>query len=384
MKNPVFVCSGFVAQYPTGGGMFWVPLQYLLGLRDLGVDAWWIEYLWTSGSAERDEAHLSKFLGCAAEIGIADRVVLVYFPTGSRDNYHAPCHYFGALTEAELSARKGDALLINMANAAIAPLREGWGRTVLFDIDPGQLQIWARENDLGVGSHDVHITIGQNLGALDCLVPLGEVKWQQVWPAVHLPSWPNQDIGGKCYTTVTQWWNESWVVFDGEMLDGNKRNGFLELVDLPRHVSVPLELAANIHPSETEDLALLQRHGWHLADPAEVAGTPRTFRTYVQSSRGEFSCAKPAYVKLRPGWVSDRTLCYLASGRPCVVQDTGVEHLLPSCRGLRFFRTLEEAAEALCIIETDYRAAARAARHLAEEVFATSVVLPQFLKVVGA
>jgi hypothetical protein len=183
---------------------------------------------------------------------------------------------------------------------------------------------------------------------------------------------------------VTQWWNKSWVVLDGEVLDGNKRNGFLEFVDLPRRVSVPLELAANIHPSETEDLALLRWRGWHLVDPAEVADTPQAFRFYVQSSRGEFSCAKPAYVRLRPGWVSDRTLCYLASGRPCAVQDTGAEHLLPPCRGLRFFRTLEEAAEALHEVETDYVAAARAARHLAEEVFATSIVLPQLLKVVGA
>jgi hypothetical protein len=384
MRDPIFVCSFFVAYYPTGGGNFWVPLQYLLGLRDLGIDAWWLEYFWTSGSTEWDELVISEFLRHVAQLGIAERVVLVYFPTGSRRDHHAHGRYFGALTETEFHARKRNALLINMANAAIAPLRDGWGRTALFDIDPGQLQIWAREEDFGVGSHDVHITIGKNLGSLDCLVPRGGVDWQRVWPAVHLPSWPNQDIGAKRYTTVTQWWNETWVVLDGEVLDGNKRNGFLEFVDLPRHVSVPLELAANIHPSETEDIALLQRHDWRLVDPAEVAGTPQTFRTYVQSSRGEFSCAKPAYVTLRPGWVSDRTLCYLASGRPCVVQDTGAEHLLPPCRGLRFFRTLEEASEALSVIETDYRSAARAARHLAEEVFATSVVLPQLLKVAGA
>jgi hypothetical protein len=115
-----------------------------------------------------------------------------------------------------------------------------------------------------------------------------------------------------------------------------------------------------------------------------VAGTPEAFRCYVQSSRGEFSCAKPAYVKARPGWVSDRTVCYLASGRPCVVQATGAEAHLPESLGLRFFRTGDEAADALRVVEADYSAAARAARALAEEVFATRVVLPELLRAAGA
>jgi len=104
----------------------------------------------------------------------------------------------------------------------------------------------------------------------------------------------------------------------------------------------------------------------------------------VQRSRGEFSCAKPAYVRTRPGWVSDRTVCYLASGRPCVVQDTGAARLLPPSAGLRFFTSLDEAAEALRAIERDYRTAARAARALAEEVFSTAVVLPGLLRAAGA
>jgi hypothetical protein len=149
-------------------------------------------------------------------------------------------------------------------------------------------------------------------------------------------------------------------------------------------VSVPLELAANIHPGETEDLARLRAHGWHLADPAVVAGTPAAFQAYVQRSRGEFSCAKPSYVRTRPGWVSDRTLCYLASGRPCVVQATGAEGLLPSGAGLRFFRTVDEAAEALRALEADRPAAAHAARALAEDVFDTRVVLPGVLRAAGA
>ena len=115
-----------------------------------------------------------------------------------------------------------------------------------------------------------------------------------------------------------------------------------------------------------------------------VAGTPEAFRAYVQQSRGELSCAKPSYVRTRPGWVSDRTICYLASGRPCVVEDTGAESHLPPSAGLRFFRTVGEAAECLRAVEGDYAAAARAARELAEDVFAARVVLPEILKAAGA
>ena len=55
MRDPVFVGSAFVAQYPSGGGNFWVPLQYLLGLRALGVDAHWVELVWRQETAARAE-----------------------------------------------------------------------------------------------------------------------------------------------------------------------------------------------------------------------------------------------------------------------------------------------------------------------------------------
>ena len=215
-------------------------------------------------------------------------------------------------------------------------------------------------------------------------MPLGDVPWQRVWPPVHLPAWPEQPaIQAARYTTVTQWWSDAWTVMGNDVIEGHKRTSFLRVLELPRRVPVQLELAANIHPEETEDRKLLTSEGWHLRDPALVAGTPESFRRYVQQSRGEFGCAKPSYVRTRPGWLSDRTVCYLASGRPCVVEATGAEnHLLPSA-GLRFFHTLDEAAECLRAVERDYAAAARAARGLAEEVFAAREVMPTILKAAG-
>jgi len=384
MAVPVFIGSAFVAQYPTGGGNFWVPLQYLLGLRALGVDAHWLEILWGRGEAAFVHEAVAAFRRAVERLGVAEWVTLVSFPETTRGDPPGRAEYHG-LGPAELRARAGDALLLNLANSVIAPERAWFARTALLDLDPGPFQLWAREHGLGVGEHDVHLTIGKNLGAADSPVPLGGVEWRTFWPPVHLPAWPDQGgAGGAAYTTVTQWWTKQYAFLDGETYDCNKRPGFLALLDLPRRVRVPLELAANLHPGETEERAFLASHGWRLADPGQVAGTPEAFRRYVQGSRGELSAAKPAYVKARPGWVSDRTICYLASGHPCVVEATGAERHLPPNAGLRFFRSVEEAADALRAVEADYPAAARAARRLAEEVFSGAVVLPTLLSAAGA
>jgi hypothetical protein len=386
MPVPVFVGSAFVAQYPTGGGNFWVPLQYLLGLRALGVDAYWLEALWTRGDRAKDEAFVSTFLRRVTALGVADRVILLYLPDGTRDDDPAGRVEHIGMPAAELAARARDALLLNLAASITPPLRAGFARRVLFDLDPGPFQLWAREHPLlGVGSHDAYLTIGQNLGAADSPVPLGGVAWERVWPAVHLPAWPVADPApAASWTTVTQWWTNQYAFLDGETYDCNKRPGFLDVIEAPARAGIEFELAANLHADEVEDRALLARHGWRVVDPETIVATPEDFRRYVAASRGEFSAAKPAYVKARPGWVSDRTVCYLASGRPCVVQATGAERHLPESPGLRFFRSADEAVVALGAVEADYAAAARAARALAEEVFATRVVLPHLLDRIGA
>jgi hypothetical protein len=382
-RPPIFIGSAFVAKYPTGGGSFWWPLQYVLGLRALGVEAYWLELVWPQGDLARARGFASTFWRYVEACGVGDCTAVVLFSENERDD--APGHEERTGGPPDLWERARDAVLLNLAHSVPASLRDRFARRVLFDVDPGQFQLWARQFELGVGSHDAYLTIGRNLGEPDCPVPLDGVPWQHVWPAVHLPAWPLQTGPGGRWTTVTQWWSEGWTILGDEVIEGHKRTSFLRVVDLPRRVpAAPLELAANIHPEETADLELLRSHGWSVVDPAVVAGTPGDFRAYVQASRGEFGCAKPSYVRTRPGWVSDRTVCYLASGRPCVVEETGAARHLPESPGLRFFTTTDEAAAALAAIEGDYAAAARAARALAEEVFSTAVVLPGLLRAAGA
>jgi hypothetical protein len=385
VSTPIFIGSAFVAQYPAGGGVFWVPLQYLLGLRELGHDAWWLDILFTRGDARTDRACIDALFRQADALGVADRVVLLHLPDSGRDGPQGRVEYHG-LDEAAFTARRRDALLLNVANSVIAPHRAGFARTALIDVDPGTFQLWAREWDLGVGGHDAYLTIGMNLGEPDSPIPLDGVAWTRVRPTVHLASWPEQapPRPGARYTTVTQWWNNHYAFLDGDTYDCNKRSGFLPLMPLPGRAGIELEIAANLHADETEDRALLARHGWRLVDPEAVAGTAMEFRRYVQESRGEVSAAKPAYVKARAGWISDRTVCYLASGRPCVVEATGVEGHVPASGGLRFFSTLDDAVEAVRAVEADYASASRAARALAEEAFSTRVVLPLVLAAAGA
>lgn len=385
MGSSVFIGSGFIAKYPNGGGLLWLPVQYLLGLRELGHDVRWLEVLWTHGDPAVDRELIERFWQNTRDLGVSEQVVLAYYPDGTPDEPRSAPALFG-MSEVEFRARARDALLLNMANGIGPALRAGFGRTALFDIDPGAFQLWAREWDMGIGSHDAHLTIGMNLGEPDSPVPLAGVPWRRVWPVVHLPSWPVQPPPGPGarYTTVTQWWNDHYAFLDGDCYDCNKRSGFLPVLPLPQRAGLELEIAANLHPGEAADRALLARHGWRLVEPDRVVGSGPAFRRYVQASRGECSATKPAYVKARAGWISDRTVCYLASGRPCVVEDTGAAPHLPASAGLRFFSTLDEAAEALRAVEADWVQASRAARALAEEVFATRVVLPQLLAAAGA
>src|SRR5438067_9848182 len=148
-----------------------------------------------------------------------------------------------------------------------------------------------------------------------------------------------------------------------------KRTAFLPFLDLPRHTTQPLELALYLTEKDSQDRAGLERHGWTIRDSRTVAGDPDSYREYVQRSRGEFSCAKPSCMEFQNAWISDRTICYLASGKPAVVQHTGPSAYLPSGEGLFRFSTLEEATEALASLNACYERHCRAAREIAEFMF---------------
>jgi hypothetical protein len=162
--------------------------------------------------------------------------------------------------------------------------------------------------------------------------------------------------------------------------ENTKRVALLEFAELPRFTSQPLELALYLRTErDDQERRELQRRGWRVRSSTEVAATPEAYQTYLQQSRGEVSCAKPSYVRMQTAWVSDRTICYLASGKPAVVQHTGPSSYLPDGEGLFRFSTVQEAARALEAANSDYAAHCRAARELAETYFDATKIVTEIL-----
>src|SRR5947209_11664801 len=166
--------------------------------------------------------------------------------------------------------------------------------------------------------------------------------------------------------------------YDDQSYADDKRTGFLPFLCLPRLTGQTLELVVGLGDDEDERL-MLRKNGWHLREPQEVAGTPWDYQRYIQDSLGEFSCVRPSCVRLQNAWISDRTLCYLASGKPAVVQHTGPSRFLPDAEGLLRFRDLEEAARYFSLVEKDYERHSQAALALAQEYFNSDKVLARLL-----
>jgi hypothetical protein len=244
----------------------------------------------------------------------------------------------------------------------------------MVDIDPGLLQTWMSSGQLTVPAHDVYLTIGETVGTPASTLPDCGFAWHHLRPPICLDLWPYvHEPRSEAFTTVAGWWSGKWVRTrqDGTetLYENTKRVSFLQFVELPRKTPQALELALYLADSDAEDRRLLETNGWRVRHSREVARTPGMYRSYIQRSRGEFSCAKPSCMKLRNGWISDRTLCYLASGKPAVVQDTGPWSWLPHGEGLLRFSTMAEAVEALAAVNAAYARHCRAARAIAEAYF---------------
>jgi hypothetical protein len=357
----VVVSPHNVVNYPEGGGHLWVYLQYVQGLRSIGCDVWWLEEFKPSPDSGQDAARIAAFRDRLEPYGLRDRFILYTaggeFLNVSRRRVRAIC-------------RETD-LLLNFYQRIPRWVLEQFRRTALVDIDPGLLQYWISSGEMLVQRHDLYFTTGETVGKPRAHFPDCGLRWIPIRPPVSLDLWPRTPAPPEApFTTVSGWWGRSdWIRDGDEVYDNNKRHAFLEYAELPRRTQVPLELALDLNlnsPDDEADLQLLASKGWRIRLSPKVAGTPERYQHYIQSSRGEFSCAKQSCMRFQNAWVSDRTLCYLASGRPAVVQDTGPSSILPNGRGFFRFSTLEEAAAALDEIASAYKRHALAARELAE------------------
>jgi hypothetical protein len=380
MKPTVILSAFNVANYPEGGGHFWVYMQYLLGLRRSGCDVYWLERFVRGSDPRRDATAISTFFERMNAFGLGGRAILLA-DRPSPDPGSAGWETLGMTERAAEGLFRGTDLLLNFHYAIEPELLGRFRRTALVDIDPGLLQFWISRGQLVVPRHDHYFTTGETVGEPGAVIPDCGVPWVRIRPPVYLEQWPYHfDPAPAPMTTISGWDSKDWIA-DGEIQYANtKRVSFLKFRELPGRTHQPLELALYMRTaSDAEDRNTMERHGWRIRSSGEVAGSPDDYRAYIQGSRGEFSCAKPSCMRFRNAWVSDRTLCYLASGKPVVVQHTGPSGYLPDGEGMFRFTNLDEAARALEAVNADYERHCRAAREIAETYFDARKVTARIL-----
>jgi hypothetical protein len=365
------VFSGMLAGVPGQGGATWAALQYVLGLRQLGHTVYVVEPV--AGATQASSAY---FRAVVRAFGLADHAALLV--AGTRKTVGLPF-------ERLLSAARDADLLINVAGMLTDPLLQETIPTRLYlDLDPGFTQLWdtCQGVDMRFANHTHFATVGVLLGRLDCRVPACGRQWLPTLQPVVLACWPASPPARisrlETFTTIGHWRSYGSIEHDGVHY-GQKAHSLRPLFNLPARTGAAFELALGIHPTEERDLAELAAHGWRLVDPDRVAGSPARYRRYIQESWAEFGLAKSGYVAGRTGWFADRSVCYLASGRPVVAQDTGFDAVLPTGHGLFRFQTAEDVAEAYQALRSDYKHHARAALAIAEGYFDSRRVLPQLL-----
>ena len=366
--------AGIIARYPFGG-VTWCSLMYLLGLRALGHDVFYIEdtgecvYDPVQNTRAIDPSYGTTYIHNALEpFGLGDRWSFV--------NYDGTYHGRSADDVRQYAA--GADLFINLSGGSWF-WRDEYAsipRKVFIDSDPAFTQLAIAKAEPWYvqffQQFDHLFTFGANIGTPASPIPTGAFRWHKTWQPVTMGDWCTDHIPRDRFTTVMTWQIESFTD-----VGGNKDLEFVKFIDLPSRTSQPFELAIN-GPQK-----LLREYGWDTVDAMAVSRTPAQYRDFIQLSKAEFGVAKHTYVANCSGWFSDRTECYLAAGRPALVQDTGWTAHLPAGEGLLAFSSPDDVVGAIDRINSRYERHARRAREIAREHFEAGSVLTKLLDIAG-
>jgi hypothetical protein len=374
----IIVFSGSIGRFPIGGHA-WTNMQYLIGLRELGHEVYYMEecgaeswvYNWETEQLTTDLDYPAGYIRtCLDPIGFSHRWI------------YGAGEYSRGMDVAQFRevCAAADLLLVRAVPLALWRDEYSWPRRRAFiDVDPGFNQIGIVKGEPPMLRETVDrceslFTIGQRIGASDCESPSTGRPWHKTLSPVALSQWSTSTTTASDFTCVIQWRGFHDVVHNN-ISYGQKDKEFSRFLSLPASTRQTLRIALTGAAPEN-----LQSHGWKVEPGWIVSRTPSSYREFIQTSRAEFSIAKQGYVRMRCGWFSDRSACYLASGRPALVEDTGISDWLPSGAGLLTFRDPPEALAGIDSINSDYDSHARAARTIAERYFSTERVLPPLLE----
>ena len=383
--KPKIIVFGIAFWYPLAGVTYQF-LHYLLGLRRLGYDPYYIE---DSGRwvLETDMSDLTP--DADPNVKAIAPVLEAY---GFKDRWAFRGQYEGGKNYG-IDSHKVDQLFgeavafLNVTGSQ--ELRDehmACPRKIYVETDPVASQILVSQNEPGtiaaLDAHDILFTFGENLGAPDCGVPVERYEWHPTRQPVLVDLWSDREMSPKNgFTTIGTWQNKGKEIsLNGETYYWSKDREFEKFFDLPTRTDACMELACSVND---ETLQRLHANRWKQVSSVEVSRNVDAYRQYIQQSRGEFTVAKDQNIRLRSGWFSDRSACYLAAGRPVINQDTGFGNILPTGKGLFDFRTMEDALSAIDTIQADYAGNCDAALQIANDYFAAEKVLGDLLNKSG-
>lgn len=385
MSKLRIVVVGTLASNPYAG-MAWMHMQFVVGLRRLGHDAYYVE---TTSTWPYDPVRESKVCDSDYALPYLRQVAKDFGLEGywAYRRSYSDKEWFGLdRSKAEDLLANADAVF-NIAGAtSLAEQGLKVGRHIYIGTDPVLYELAVSEGkELWLLDElDEFVTYGENIGNEDCSIPpLPRLRGKTRQPVV-MDYWKTATTTQTNYTTVGNWEQRGFdIVYKGETYYWSKHHEFLKLIDLPSSISPLIELAIGRGSMSREHRELLESSGWQVIDALPLTRDPWTYRDYVCASRGEFTVAKDQNVRLRSGWFSERSACYLAAGRPVITQDTGFGCTLPTGEGLFAFKTMDDIIQAFDTIESDYEKHSRAARMIAEDYFRAEKVLGKLLNDLG-
>ncbi|HYE61497.1 MAG TPA: hypothetical protein VD997_05845 [Phycisphaerales bacterium] len=376
------VVLGIMFFYPLAGVTYQF-LHYLLGLRRLGYDVYYLE----DTLADVYDPTVGDYTPDPSRNIAAVQRVFERFGLDGRWGYRTPQDVWVGMSKARMLdvCRRADAVLNVTGAHDLRDEHRGIPRRLYVESDPFATQVKVAKGDertiAFLDPHTHFFSFGESVGTLHSSTPVTRYNWQPTSQPVYMDLWRTSSRGGDGYTTITTWHNKGdGIEWQGERYYWTKDREFRKFLDVPRRRPLRFEMAAGVDHSVR---TLLRVNGWENVDAVPISSDIDRYRGYIQQSRAEFTVARDQYVRPRTGWFSDRSVCYLAAGRPVITQATGFERHMPTGRGLFAFSSMEDILVAIDAIESNYEAHSRAAAEVAESHFGSDAVLASLLARAG-